>query len=191
MNFPRRLSPGDYNAAMSPTPLQNSQRVFKGVRFDVHAVTLLGRDGQTHRREVVVHPGAVVLLPLLDDKTVVLIRNERFAVGQTLWELPAGTLEPEEGPDICAARELEEETGYRAAEIVKLTDFYSSPGICTERMYAYLARHLTYVGQSLDQGEQITPEPIALAKAMTMIREGEIRDGKTIATLLYYHAFGG
>lgn len=175
---------------MLPDSLRLSQRVFQGVRFDVHAVEEAGRDGRRHRREVVVHPGAVVVLPLADRHHVVMIRNERFAVGATLWELPAGTLERGEDPAVCAGRELLEETGYRAGLIVPLTNFYTSPGICTERMWAYLARDLVLRGQELDQTEKITVALLPLARAMRMMESGEIRDGKTIATLLFYHAFG-
>lgn len=155
------------------------------MRFDVHAVAVAGR-----RREAVVHPGAAVILPLFDDGSVAMIRNVRFAVDETLWELPAGTLEPDEDPAVCAARELTEETGYRAERIDKLTEFYSSPGICTERMHAYLARGLTHVGQDLDATEQIEVEVIAWDRTMQMVQAGEVRDGKTIAALLYWHTFG-
>jgi ADP-ribose pyrophosphatase len=175
---------------MIPKSLGATPCVFHGVRFDVHAVELPGRDGQKHRREVVVHPGAVVLLPLLDLGTVILIRNQRFAVGQTLWELPAGTLEPApETPLSCAKRELIEETGYQAGSVTKLTEFYASPGILTEVMHAFLATDLKPVGQKLEESEQITVHPKPWAEVWEMVRTGEIRDGKTIATLLYYRAF--
>ena len=163
-----------------------STRVFEGVRFDVHAVELPGHNGKTVRREAVIASNAVVILPLLDKQTVVLIRNERFAVGQTLWELPAGTIEQGEDPHICAQRELLEESGYRADQVTKLIDFYPSPGICTEQMHAFLAQGLTHEGQSLDENERITVEVVPLKRSMQMIRDNTIRDGKTIATLLYY-----
>ena len=165
------------------------EKVFQGVRFDVSAIDLPGSDGQLHRREVVQHPGAVVILPLLTDAQVVLIRNRRHAVEQTLLELPAGTLEAGEDPADCASREVVEETGYKAKKITRLTDFYTSPGICTERMWAFLATDLTHVGQDLDASEQITVEVMPLDQSMQMIESGEIRDGKTIATLLYYRQF--
>jgi ADP-ribose pyrophosphatase len=181
---------GDYNRRMIPEALRNTPCVFHGVRFDVHALELPGRDGQKVRREVVVHPGAVVILPLLDPETVVLIRNRRFAVDQTLWELPAGTLEaPPETPLSCARRELIEETGYEAAIITELTAFYASPGILTEVMHAFVATDLKPVGQDLDESEQITAHPKPWAEVLAMVRSGEIRDGKTIATLLYYRTF--
>ncbi len=167
----------------------DNQVLFHGVRFDVRGVELSQRSGGTIRREVVVPASAVVMLPMLDDKTVVLIRNERFAVGQTLWELPAGTLEAGEDPALCAARELLEETGYAGAEVTRLIEFYPSPGFCTELLTAYLARDLTFRGQDLDETERITTEAVALDQSIQMVRDNRIRDAKTIATLLYYQTF--
>lgn len=169
---------------MLPQSLRDSQRVFEGVRFDVHAFDVSG-----HRREVIVHPGATVILPLMDDGSVVMIRNERFAVGETLWELPAGTLEIGEDPAVCAAREVTEETGYEADSLELLTAFYATPGICTEKLHAYVARGLTHVGQDLDATEKIEVEVMAWDRTMQMVRSGEICDAKTIATLLYFNAF--
>ena len=206
--------------------LIDAERVFVGKRFDVRAldVSIPGlpgvsapgarNDGESYRKEVIVHPGAVVILPLLDLESlsqVVMIRNERIATGETLWELPAGTLEPPppppvvpseeaalasssgetllEAPDRCATRELIEETGYEAETITKLVEFYTTPGFCTELMYAFLATGLTHVGQRLEPSEKITVEVLTLERTMRMVHDNVIRDGKTIATLLYYHAF--
>ncbi|MCE9590309.1 MAG: NUDIX hydrolase [Planctomycetes bacterium] len=174
---------------MLPKSLEQSRLAFHGPRFDVHTLDLPGQDGKRHRKDVIVHPGAVVILPFIDDHTVALIRNQRVAVGETLLELPAGTLEPPESPDVCAGRELIEETGYRADSVVRMLDFYTSPGICTERMYAYVARGLTHVGQDLDLNEQITVEATPLEKTIQMVRDNVIRDGKSIATLMFYMAF--
>lgn len=166
--------------------IQQSQRVFKGIRFDVYATDLPGSKGQTVHREFIAHPGAVVILPLLNKDTVVMIRNERFAVGQQLWELPAGTLEPHELPEKTAYRELIEETGYRADNLQPLTQFFTSPGICNELMHAYVAKDLEFVGQQLDESEQIIVETLSWNKIKQMIRHQEILDGKTLTTLLYY-----
>jgi len=168
-----------------------NEKLFRGVKFDVELRDVPTRDGQTARREVVVHPGAVVVLPLLDGDRVVLIRNHRFSIDETLWELCAGTLEPGEEPAATAARELVEETGYGAARIEPLTTFYTSPGICTERMYAFVATGLTEVGQRLEATERIEVEIRPLPTVLEMVRTGEIQDGKSIATLLYYVAFDG
>ncbi|MCE5319238.1 MAG: NUDIX hydrolase, partial [Parachlamydia sp.] len=100
--------------------------VYHGDRFDVVSLPI----GNNKRRDVILHPGAVVILPILDHEHILLIRNQRFAVGKELWELPAGTLEKGEAPLETAKRELIEETGYEAAEMEPLTQFYTSPGFC-------------------------------------------------------------
>ncbi len=168
---------------------EETSKVFSGVRFNVHALTIPGKEGQTVRREVIVHPGAVLILPLIDKENLVMIHNQRFAVKQELWELPAGTLEPGETPAQTAARELVEETGYRAALIEKLTAFYTTPGYSNELMYTFVANELTHVGQSLDDNERIRVEIVSWKKALKMVKDGTIIDGKTIAALLFYHVF--
>lgn len=168
---------------MLPTHLAGSELLFTGQRFGV--VRPAGS-----RRELIVHPGAVVILPLLDAHTVAMIRNHRMAAGQTLWELPAGTLEPPEPPEVCAARELVEETGYRAREVRPLLSFFTSPGICTERMHAFVASGLEHVGQELEEGEAIEVEPVPMERVLAMIRENQIQDAKSVATVLFYNAFG-
>ena len=166
-----------------------AQRVYEGPRFEVHAVRVPGRAGADVRRDVVVTARAATILPLLDRRTVVMIRNERFAVGQTLWELPAGTVELGEDVAAAAARELTEETGYRAGRMTKMTTFYPTPGICNERMHTYLAEELEHVGQELDENERIEVQAVTMVKVLDMVRDGTICDAKTIATLLYYDAF--
>lgn len=165
--------------------MQSPKLIYHGKRVDLLTVETTDSRGQTVLREVVVHSGAVVILALLDDK-ILFIRNERFAVEKTLLELPAGTLEPNEEPLLCAGRELEEETGYRAAKIEPLLSFYSSPGFCNEILHAFLATDLTYVGQNLDPGETITVEPLTFAEALAKMRSGELMDAKTLATLFCY-----
>ena len=134
--------------------------------------------------------GAVVILPILDEKHIVMIRNQRFAVNAELWELPAGTLEPNEAPDATAARELIEETGYEAARVEKLIDFFTTPGICNEIMYAYVAHNLKHVGQKLEETEQIKVEVVEWDKAMALVRDGVVCDAKSLTTLMYYRMFG-
>lgn len=169
---------------------QMGNEVFVGKRFKVFTMDLANRDANagTYRKDIVVHPGAAVILPIIDDQ-VVMIRNERPIEDEPLWELPAGTLEPPELPEVTAGRELIEEAGYRAGQIELLTQFYASPGICTEMMYCYLATDLTAVGQQLEPNEKIDVEVMPMVEAIKMVREGVIIDGKTIATLLYYQTF--
>ncbi|MEX0886970.1 MAG: NUDIX hydrolase [Phycisphaeraceae bacterium] len=175
---------------MTQQPMPGAEKVFAGARFDVFALQRPTRSGASERREVVVPSDAVVILPLLDDGRVVLIRNERFAVGQTLWELPAGTLEAGEEPAGCAARELREETGYDAAGVEAMLSFYMSPGFCTEQMHAFRATGLSFVGQQLDETERIEAEVVAIDDVLAMIHDGRIVDAKTVAVVLYHLQFG-
>jgi ADP-ribose pyrophosphatase len=159
----------------------------KKIRLEVHH--LEDDEGRRTQREVVAHPGAVCVLPLFPNETVLLIRNRRYAVGQILLELPAGTLDKNEDPINCAGRELLEETGYLAGRLKSLGNFYTSPGILSEKMYAYAAYDLQRQRPDLDEGEEIELAPTAFADAIEMIRTSEIQDAKTIATLLMYERF--
>jgi ADP-ribose pyrophosphatase len=170
--------------------LIDKQVIYDGrkVRLEVHH--LEDEDtGKRQKREVCVHPGAVVILPFLPDGRIVLIRNKRYSIGQTLIELPAGTMERNEDPINCAGRELLEETGYVAGRLKPLAHFYASPGILTERMYAYAAYDLERGAAAPEEGEDIQLMPVAWDEAIDMVRIGEIQDGKTIATLLAYDRF--
>ncbi len=172
---------------MIPEHIQQGELLFAGRRYEVRGVDVAGSDGRLHRREIVTHPGAVVVLPVLDEQSIVMIRNHRPAAGGALWELPAGTLDvPGEPPVACAKRELVEEAGYAAGRIEPLTTFYTSPGICTEQMHAFAAYDLERVGQQLEGGERIVAEVVSWDRTMQMVRDGAITDGKTLATLLYY-----
>jgi ADP-ribose pyrophosphatase len=144
--------------------------------------------GNEFRRELCVHPGAVVILPFLADK-VLLIRNYRYAAQNTLIELPAGTLEKGEDPMNCAGRELLEETGYLAGRLKPLASFFSSPGILTEKLYAFAAYDLEMKVAALEEDEEIETMPVSFDEAIEMIRTAQIIDAKTIATLLLYDRF--
>ena len=172
------LSPGD-------------QLLFHGRRVDFILRPVPCAGGKSLMREVVVHPGAVIILPVLGDGRIVLIRNQRHTVHETLLELPAGTLERDAGgvtedPGACAARELTEETGFRAEKVEDFGWFYTSPGILTEKMYAFIATGLTAGEQALEENEQIEVAPIGPEEVLRLIRENRIVDAKTIATLLKY-----
>ncbi len=171
--------------------LLDKQVLYDGekVRLEVHHLAD-EETGRRFKREVVVHPGAVLILPMLDAETVLLIRNFRYPVGRTLLELPAGTLEKGELPLDCAGRELQEETGYLAGRLTPLGNFYTSPGVLSERMYAFVATDLEPTEQSLDEGEEIEVVPTKFADAIRMIREGQIVDGKTVTALLWHERWG-
>jgi len=155
-------------------------------KFSVERICIDGAGGHARFLERVVHPGAVVILPLLDDGRIVMIRNFRPTVGGVLLELPAGTREPGEELLVTAGRELEEETGYRAGQIEALIDFYPSPGVLTERMWAFSATILHPTAQRLDPGERIAVEIMDPKELRRMLLGGEIHDGKTIAVLGTY-----
>jgi ADP-ribose pyrophosphatase len=158
--------------------------IHHGSKFDLEMVEFVGEGGRVVEREVVRHPGAVVILPVREDGQVILIQNDRAALSRAIYELPAGTLEPAEPPEVCAARELIEETGYRAATISHLGRFYTSPGMSDELMWSYVARGLDHVGQSLEEDERVTVHPVPVERAFEMIELGELVDGKSILTLL-------
>jgi ADP-ribose pyrophosphatase len=166
--------------------MKSRELLYSGPLFDVARVTFEGQGGSEIVRDVIEHRGAAVILPLLDDGRVVLIRNVRHSVGKVLWELPAGTLEAGEAPEACAAREVEEETGYRAGTLAPLTEFFASPGILNERMHGFLATDLVQTTQSLDHDEEIEVFPIPQWQVRDMIKDGHIEDAKTIALLLYW-----
>ena len=158
----------------------------KKVRLELHH--LKDEHGKRLTREVVVHPGAAVILPVLPDGNVMLIRTWRYGVREHLLELPAGTIDPNETAINCAGRELIEETGYVASKLQLLGTFYSSPGILTEKMHAYLATGLMPSGGGLDETEQIELRPTPFAEAMDMVLKNHIQDAKTITTLLLFDA---
>lgn len=162
------------------------ETVHEGSLFKVEALSWTDARGRAIRREVVRHPGAVVIVPALDADNLIMIRNYRIAVDDRLWEFPAGKLEPNEQPELAAVRELEEETGYTAQHIRKLGEFYTSPGFANELMHAYVAEELTHVGQRLEAGEDIHVEVIPRSDALKMVHDGRLRDGKSIAALLMW-----
>lgn len=148
------------------------------------------RDTPDGQSTIIQHPGAVVILPLLNPAEICLIKNLRRTVGRTLIELPAGTIESNEPPLQTAYRELAEETGYTADQITPLYDFYVSPGIMNEKMYAFVATGLQAGEQNLMDDEEIEVITAPFEQAVNWIREGKIQDAKTIATLLYFRHFG-
>ena len=158
--------------------------IFDGKIIKVRVDTLLLPDGRQVSREVVVHNGAVVIVPIDQDDHVLLVRQYRHAAGESLLEAPAGTLEDSESPDDCAQRELQEEIGYASTNLRALGGFWSSPGFCTEFIYAYMARNLVESKLSADDDEDIGVERVPTSRIPELIRLGEIRDAKTIAALL-------
>ena len=160
--------------------------LFQSKLYRIEKTWQTGRSGQLLERHVIVHPGAVGVLPILDDGRVVLLRQYRIAVDAFLIELPAGTLEPGEEPIASAQRELIEETGYTAGKIEPLITFYSSPGILREQLHLFVATELTPGNTALEDGEDIEPLLATWDEIRTMIARGEITDAKTLIGLLHY-----
>lgn len=161
----------------------NEKVLLRTSRFSVNALELVDANGQPISREVIRHPGAVVLLPRLDDGRIVLIENHRHTVGETLLELPAGTIDPGETPEQTATRELTEETGYTAAKLEKLHEFYSCPGICDELMHLYLATELTAGEPDREATEEIENRIVRQDEIAGLIASGAVRDAKTLVGL--------
>jgi len=133
---------------------------------------------------VVRHPGSAVIVPVFADGTVALVKQYRHPAVRYLLEIPAGTLDEGEKPEVGAARELEEELGVVAGKMEKLSEFFVSPGFCEEKMWVYLATELTETSQRLDEDEVIEVVRMTLTEALEMISDGEIEDAKTIIGLM-------
>lgn len=169
--------------------IQQRQTLLSTSRFQVDRVEYRLSSGQKASREVIQHPGAVVIIPVLEDGRICLIQNYRVAVDQQILELPAGTLEPYEPPLQTAYRELIEETGYRAGKMRPLLQLLMSPGILNERMHVFLAQDLTPGDTDLQAGEEIQNFLVSPEQAQKLLRDNVIQDSKTVSALLYYLQF--
>lgn len=165
-----------------------SEKVYSGKILSVKLSTVELPDQKYSKREIVLHDNAVAVVAIHDDK-ILLVKQYRISVDKIIYEVPAGMIEHDENPKDAALRELEEETGYRAKSIEYLTEFYSTPGFCTEKLSIFYAKDLEFVGQNLDEGENLEVVEMPLEEAMSMIESGEIMDGKTISSILFYDKF--
>jgi ADP-ribose pyrophosphatase len=171
-----------------------SRRVYTGrvVRLDVDTVRF--PDGSTGELEMIRHPGAAAIVPCAsdprgEDPTILLIRQYRYAAGGPLWEVPAGTLDPGEDPEACARRELLEEAGVAAGRLERLTSIWTTPGFTDEVIHLYLASDLEARNPSREPDEFIEVVPQPLSWVLARIRDGEVRDAKTIVAILYMAGF--
>ncbi len=163
---------------MKPEVL-SSKTIYSGKVFDVRVDEI--REGEVvYERDIVVHPGSAVVVPVFDDGTVGLVRQYRHAAEKHLLEMVAGGIEHGESPETAARRELEEELGVTAERLKKISEFYVSPGFVTEKMHVFLATGLTEVGQKLEADEILTIERHTFAVLLEMIALGHIEDAKTI-----------
>ena len=168
---------------VEPFRLLSSEPVFQGSTTTIRRDQFQLADGRVVERDIVDHRDSVVIVALDDARNVLLVRQFRAPPRLMLLELPAGTMEPGEGPLECARRELREETGYSAARFRPIGDFWTTPGFCTEHMYAFLATDLRPDPLPADEDEQIELERIPVDQALEMARAGGIPDAKTIAAL--------
>ncbi|NNF00357.1 MAG: NUDIX hydrolase [Pyrinomonadaceae bacterium] len=161
----------------------STEEVYQGNVFKVLRAEL--KDGDLeYRRDIITHNGSAVIVPVFDNHEIALVRQYRHPAGKYLIELPAGTIDRGESPEEAALREVEEEIGYKAAALEKLTEFYVSPGFLTEKMHVFLATGLTKSRQNLDDDEILSIENLTFEEAYEKILSGEIEDAKTINGLL-------
>ena len=163
--------------------MNSVRNIYSGKVIVLNLETVTLPNGTTVELEIVRHPGAAAIVPLKADGTVTLIRQYRHAAGGFIYEIPAGKLDKGEDPLACAARELEEEVGYRAERFELLTSIFTAPGFADEVIHIYLATGLTQGRQQLDHDEILEINEVPLEKAVGMIRAGEIRDAKSIVGL--------
>jgi ADP-ribose pyrophosphatase len=162
------------------------QLIYQGRKIRLARDTIRLPGGGTIDRDVVLHPGAAAILALVDPEHVCLLRNQRPIVGETLLEIPAGTLEPGEAPELAAQRELAEETGYRAKSWKKLAEFFPSPGVLSERTRLYLARDLSAGARQLEGDEDLEVQIVAWEDAIKWALDGTIHDAKTLVAILLW-----
>lgn len=162
--------------------------VYTGKVFDLIVDQVEYPSGTRGVREIAHHPGGAVTVPMFDDGRVVLVKQLRYPFGKHIYELPAGKLSPGENPEVAAARELEEETGFIAGSLEHLTSIYTTPGFCDEELHIFLATQLSEspYGHKREEGEfSMTVQSMPLQEALAMVELGEIKDGKTIVGLLW------
>ncbi len=162
----------------------SSTPIYNGKILNVRKDTIRLPDGTTALREVVEHNGGACVIALTPQDQLLMVRQFRYGAGKALWELPAGKLEAGEDPALCAARELEEETGYRAEKILPFGILHPTPAYCQEVIYIYKAENLTQTNQHLDEGEFLEIAAIPFEQAVDMVRQGEITDAKTVIAIL-------
>jgi ADP-ribose pyrophosphatase len=164
-----------------------SEEIFSGKVISLHLQDVELPNGKQSKREIIKHPGAVAILAITDDQKIVMVEQFRKALERTIVEIPAGKLEKEEEPSLCARRELEEETGYECENLDLLTSFYTSPGFADEIVHVYLATGLTKKENSaaLDEDEFVNLEELTLEEALRYVKEQKIYDAKTIYAVQY------
>jgi len=165
--------------------VNNRTTIHQGKVFELIRENVTLENGTTTDVEFIEHPGATAVIPFLDDKRIVLLKQYRHALKKYIWEVPAGTLDPREEIISCAKRELIEETGYSAGQWHRLGEITPVPGYSNERIHIFLATGLQPADQNLDEDEVIQVQAVDFLKAIEMIGDGEIQDAKSIAGLFF------
>lgn len=160
--------------------------IYQGKTIALRNDILLDQGKPIRKWDIVEHPGAVVMVPITNEGKLILVKQWRRAVQEIILELPAGTLEQGEPPELCAQRELQEEIGFRAKKMTSLGGFYSAPGFCSEYLHLFLAQDLEESALDADGDEAIDLVVVNIDQVWKMIAEGKIRDAKTIAGIACY-----
>jgi ADP-ribose pyrophosphatase len=172
----------------------SSRRVYSGRVINVDIDTVRFPNGSTGELEIVRHPGASAVIPFLsdprsDDPQILLIKQYRYAAADFIYEIPAGKLDGDEQPEVCAERELREETGCTAETIEPLYTFYTTPGFTDERIHTFMATGLTRGSVSHEKDEFMSLETVTLSRALELIRTGVLKDAKSALAILYVAGF--
>ena len=172
--------------------LKKSNVLYKGKVFDLKIDEIEYESGNKGIREVAVHPGGAVIVPVTNDGDIILVTQFRYPFQKELMEFPAGKLDEDEDPLKCAERELEEETGFKAGRIEKLGEIYTAPGYCTEILHIYVARDLTIGNHNREEGELgMQIHKFTIDEVEEKIAKGEIVDSKTICAIYYLKNLSG
>ena len=174
--------------------LLSSRRLYTGRVLNLDLDTVRFPDGSVGELEMIRHPGASAVVPFVDDPQstnpgVIMIRQFRHAADSYVWEIPAGRLDPDEAPEACARRELEEEAGMQAASLERLTTIFTTPGFTDERIHLFLATGLTEGTARREADEFVEVRELPWSDIMRLARQGEIADGKTLVSLLFVESF--
>lgn len=189
MCFEKKMNKSSNPPRRNRARILRSKMIYVGPVFGVRRDEVIEPRGVRTTREVITHPGSVVVLPVLPDKRILLIRQYRHATRRYLWELVAGRIDGGETPRQAAARELIEETGYRAKRFHVFLDVFPTPGFLEERMFILLAEGLTAGKAEPEEDEKIVPRAYNREELEEMIRCGKLRDAKSIAGILFYYRF--